>query len=68
MKDQLEYKIRKDLTSKHKFLEVLLIKIRGRNKNSVTLICVAYQPSSIEAEKLEWLKKFEALVTDIYTS
>ena len=67
IKDQLEYKIRKDLTSKQEPLEVLLIEIRGRNKNSPTLICIAYQPSSIEAEKLEWLEKFEALMTDIYT-
>ena len=56
IKDQLEYKIRKDL-----------IELRGRNKNSPTLICVAYQPSSIKAEKLEWLEKFEQLMTDIYT-
>ena len=49
-------------------MEVLLIEICGRNKSSPTLICIAYQPSSIEAEKLEWLEKFEAFMTDIYTS
>ena len=32
------------------------------------LIYAAYQSSSIEAEKLEWLENFEALMTDIYTS
>ena len=53
IKDQVKYTIRKDLTSKHKFLEVLLIEIHGRNKNSPTLVCVAYEPSSIETEKLE---------------
>ena len=56
IKDQLEYKIRKDLTSKHESLEVLLTEIRGRNKKSRTLICIGYQPSSIESEKLEWLE------------
>ena len=68
IKDQLEYKILKNLTSKHESLEVLLIEIRGIYKNSSTLICIAYQPSSIKAEKLEWLEIFEALMTDIYTS
>ena len=34
IKDQLEYKKRKDLTSKHESLEVLLIEIHGRNKLS----------------------------------
>ena len=29
---------------------------------------MAYQPSSIKAEKLEWLEKFEALMADIYFS
>ena len=42
--------------------------ICDNNKNSPTLICVAYQPSSIEAENLEWLEKFEPLMTNIYTS
>ena len=32
------------------------------------LICIAYQPSSVDAENLKWLEKFEALMTDIYTS
>ena len=68
IKNQYEYKIRKDLTSMHESLEVLLIEIRVRNRNSPTLICVTYQTSSAEAEKLEWLEKFEALMTDIYTS
>ena len=58
IKDQLEYKIRKDLTSKHESLEVLLIEIRGRNKNSPTLVCVA--------EKLEWFEKIEALMTYLH--
>ena len=38
IKDQLKYKIHKDLTSKHESLGVLLIQISGRNKNSPTLI------------------------------
>ena len=45
IKDQVKYTIR--------YLEVLLIEICGRNKNSPTLICVAYEPSSIETKKLE---------------
>ena len=67
VKDQLEYKICKDFTSKYESLEILLIEILSRNRNSPTLICVAYQPGSIKAEKLEWLEKSEALMTDINT-
>ena len=68
IKDELEFKIRKNLTSKHELLEVLIIEIRRRNKNSLTFICVAYQPRLIEEEKLDWFEKFEALMTDIHTS
>ena len=66
IKDQLYYKIGKDLTSKHESLEFLLIEIHVRNKKSPTLICLAYQSSSVKAEKLQWLEKYEALLTDIY--
>ena len=44
----------------------LFVEISGRNKNTPSLICVAYQPSSNETEKLEWLENFENLLADVY--
>ena len=67
IKESLTYKIRHDLTRNHDSLEVLFIEIQGRNKNTPTVICVAYQPSSNETEKLEWLEKFDHLLADVYT-
>ena len=45
-----------------------MVEFRGRNKNIPTLVCAAYQPSSIEVENLEWLKKFEQFLANIYTT
>ena len=42
-----------------------MVEIRGRNKNTSTLVCALYQPSSIEVEKLDWLEQFLA---NIYTT
>ena len=45
---------------------ILFLEIGGRNKNTPSLICVAYQLSSTETEKLEWLDNFENLLADAY--
>ena len=45
---------------------ILFLEIGGRNKNTPSLICVAYQLSSTEIEKLEWLDNFENLLADAY--
>ena len=52
LKEQLQYKLHTDLTQDYTNLEVLLLEIHGRNKNTPTLVCAVYQPSSIEVEKL----------------
>ena len=67
IKETLNFKVRYDLSRDHNSLEVLFIEIRGRNKNTPTLICVAYQPSSNETDKLDWLEKFEHLLADVYS-
>ena len=59
LKEQLQYKVRTDLTRNYTDFEILVVEIRGRNKNT-TLVCAVCQPSSTEVEKLEWLKKFLA--------
>ena len=67
VKESITFKERKDLTKHHESLEVLFIEIQGRNKNNPSLICVAYQPSSNETDKLEWLEQFERLLGEVYT-
>ena len=66
VKEQLQYKVRTDLTRNYTDLEILVVEIHVRNKNTPTLVCAVYQPSSIEVEKLEWLKKFEHFLANIY--
>ena len=68
VKEQLQYKVRTDLTQNYTDLEILVVEIRVRNKNTPTLVCAVYQPSSIEVEKLEWLEKFEQFLANIYTT
>ena len=58
--------MRYDLSKRRDNLEILFVEIGGRNKNTPSLICVAYQPSSNEIEKLGWLENFEHLLVDVY--
>ena len=53
LKQQLQYKVRTDLTRNYTDLEILVAEICGRNKNTPILVCTVYQATSIEAEKLE---------------
>ena len=66
IKESITYKVRHDLSKRLDNLEILFVEIGGKNKNTPSLICVAYQPSSNEIEKLEWLENFENLLADVY--
>ena len=66
MKESITYKVRHDLSKRHDNLEILFVQIGRRSKNTPSLICVAYQPSSSEIEKMEWLENFENLLADVY--
>ena len=68
LKEQLQYKVHTDLTQNYIDPEILVLEICGRNKNTPTLVCAVYQPSSIEVEKLEWFEKFEQFLSNIYTT
>ena len=48
-------------------MEVLLIELHGRNKNTPYLVAVAYQPSPYESDKLLWLENFETLLSEVIT-
>ena len=49
-------KTRNDLTKNVVNMEVMLIELHGRNKNTPYLVAVAYQPSPYESDKLLWLE------------
>ena len=55
-----------DFSRGHNNLKILLVEIGGRNKTTPSFIYVAYQPSSNEIEKLEWLENFKNLLADFY--
>ena len=66
VKESITYKVRRDLAKGHDNLEIPFVEIGGKNKNTPSLICVAYEPSSNEIEKMEWLENFENLLADVY--
>ena len=66
IKESITYKVRHDLSKRHDNLEILFVEIGGRKKNTPSLICVVYQPSSNNMEKMKWLDNFENLLADVY--
>ena len=65
IKDRITYKIRNDKISLDDSLEHLWVEIKGKNKKSPYLIGVAYQPSSKNAKKIEWIEKIDAASSSI---
>ena len=65
IKDHYTVNERKDIGKIDTSIENLWIEVKGRNKNTPYLVGVLYQPSSIEAEKLTWLDKFDSLLNKI---
>ena len=65
IKESITYNVRYDLSKRHDNLEVLYLEIGRWNKNGHSLICVTYQLSTNEIEKLEWLENFENLLADV---
>ena len=66
IKEHMNFNVRHGLWKIDESIEILWIKVQGRNKNTAVLIGVVYQPSSNETEKLIWLEKFERILTEIY--
>ena len=46
-------------------MEVMLIELHGRNRNTPYLVAVAYQPSPYESDKLLWLENLETLLSEV---
>ena len=65
IKEGLKYKMRQDIINIDKSVEHLWIEVKGSNKNTSYLMGVLYQPSSDNTIKLEWLEKFETILSQI---
>ena len=65
IKSDIRFKERNDLNSLDDSLESQWIEIKGKNRRSNTLIGTFYQPSSMTAEKMVWLKKFDDIISHI---
>ena len=68
IKEQLQCKLRIDPTQNYTDLEILVVEICWRHKNTPTIVCAVCQPRSTEMEKPEWLEKFEQFPANIYTT
>ena len=62
----MNFNVRHDLEKIDESIEIVWIKVQGRNKNTPVLISVVYQPSSNDTENLLWLEKFERILTETY--
>ena len=67
IRENIKYKVRKDLEKIDNSIEHQWIEICGKNKNSSYLIGAVYQPSSDDRDKQVWIEKFDNLISKIIT-
>ena len=67
IKEHMSFKVSHDLGKIDESIEILWIEKKKKNKNTLFLTGVVYQPSSKETEKLIWLEKFEHILGEVYT-
>ena len=65
IKDCITYKIRNAIISPDDSLEHLWVEVKGKNKKSLYLIGIVYQPTSKNAKKIEWIEKIDAVLSSI---
>ena len=65
LKSDIKYKRRDDIEALDNTIEHQWIEFTGKMKLSNTLIGILYQPSSAAPDKVEWLDKFETLLSQI---
>eukprot|EP00111_Clytia_hemisphaerica_P012725 TCONS_00037449-protein len=63
IKSNILHKARKDIESFDTTIEHQWIELTGKNRLSNVLIGIVYQPSSKSRDKLDWLVKFESLIS-----
>ena len=65
IKSDIPHKSRKDIESFDTTIEHQWIELTGKNRLCNVLIGIVYQPSSKSRDKLDWLVKFESLVSQV---
>ena len=65
IKENIKMKDRKDLDRLDSTIEHQWIELTGKNKTTSTLIGILYQPSSKSQDKIQFLEKFETLLSEI---
>ena len=65
IEDCITYKIRNAIISLDDSLEHLWAEVKSKNKKSPYLTGVAYQPSSENTKKIEWIEKTDAVLSSI---
>ena len=67
IKESITFKTRDDLTKNIVNMDVMFIKLHGRNKNTTYLVAVAQQPTPYESDKLLGLDNFETFLSEVTT-
>ena len=65
LKSDIKHKVRKDIQALDNTIEHQWIELTGETKLANILIGIIYQPSSKTKEKIEWLDKFETVLSQI---
>lgn len=65
VKDDIDFKLRNDITTLHNELEHIWIEINGSNRHSKILLGVFYQPNFDDASKAEWLSKVDIILDKV---
>ena len=67
LKEHFDYKIRDDIFRKDTSIEHFWIEIKSKSKGNSYILGIFYQPSSVDADKIIWLEKFDALLGQVTT-
>ena len=65
IKEHMNFNVQHDLGKIDESSEILQTEVQGRNKNTLALIGLLYEPGSNETEKLIWLETFQRVLTEI---
>ena len=66
LRDNIKSKVRSDIINLEPDVEHIWLEIEGKNKHSHVLIGNLYQPNFNKTDQLNWLDKFEAMLTKSY--
>ena len=68
VKTGIDFKERKDLADIDNSIENQWIEVKGKNRQANVLIGTIYQPSSKTTDKIDWLHKFDSVLSQVILS